>query len=140
MIFLLIPVLFIFSCELFELELVGGCTDSKALNRDYKADDDDGSCEYSTVVFYGKYSYYGIFPIAKVDVTIDGSYAGSLSAVYPNGPSNCFASGTVQYEFNDGSSVSWNSVITLSNGVFYTAGGTISPNSSQDCIKVNATP
>lgn len=137
-----IPLLFILSCDLLQPELEGGCTDSKALNQDFTADFDDGSCEYSTVVFYGRYVYYGpfLFSIAKVDVTIDGNYKGSLSAVYPNGPSNCDAPGTVKHEFEDGSSVNWNAVITLSNGTFYTAGGTVSPSSSQSCIRINATP
>ena len=135
-----VPLLFILSCDLLEPELEGGCTDSRALNQDYTADFDDGSCEYSTVVFYGRYTYYGFVPIANIDITIDGSFKGSLTTVYPNGPSNCDAPGTVKHQFEDGSSVNWNAVITLSNGTYYTTGGTVSPSSTYSCIKINATP
>lgn len=134
-------ILTISSCDLFPLrEPNPGCTDIKALNYDYSAEVDDGSCTYSNAVFYAQWPAYNGITIVRTDITVNGNQQGTISySIYPNGPSNCFAPGTVQYQFQDGNSVSWNAVHYLSTGVTIFAGGTISPSSSNDCIKVNVT-
>ncbi|OFX18541.1 MAG: hypothetical protein A2033_02445 [Bacteroidetes bacterium GWA2_31_9] len=116
-----------------------GCTDSNATNYDYDAKKDDKSCEYSIVTFYAKYSYYNSIPITKVDISVDGNMIGSATAFFPNGPGNCSATGTVSYNFQSGKSVDWNSTIYLSSGATLLGSGTVSPNSSLECIKVCVT-
>ena len=136
--YLCVQFLLIISCEPQEV-LVGGCIDRDALNYSYNADVDDGSCQYSNVVFYARYGYYTGIPITQIDVTVNGDYKGSLAATYPTAPSNCYAPGTVQYEIQDGEDVNWNVIITLANGASFTTGGTTRPSAFNECIKVNVT-
>ncbi|WP_147377229.1 hypothetical protein [Mangrovibacterium diazotrophicum] len=126
--------LFISSCEEKK-----GCTDPNSLNYDFEAEASDGSCNYSTTTFYAKYGYFDGIPIVKVDVSVNGSNIGSINAVYPSGPGNCSAVGTIAYEFQSGESVDWNSEIVLANGAVLYSSGIVSPSSSSACIKVNVT-
>lgn len=49
--FMLISIVFaLVPCSLFVKE---GCTDGMALNEDFEATENDGSCKYSKVIFYG---------------------------------------------------------------------------------------
>ncbi|MFZ4671403.1 MAG: hypothetical protein ACOYLT_05245 [Flavobacterium sp.] len=117
-----------------------GCTDPKALNVNFDAKKDDGSCKYSKVTFYQSAAYLGGITIKKVSVTVNGVSVGETAGFWPSGPGNCTATGTVPYEFTNGNSIDWNAVITLvSGGVFYSS-GTVAPNSSSTCIKINVTP
>lgn len=116
-----------------------GCTDSKALNQDFQADVNDGSCKYSTVTFYAKFGFFNGIPISSIDVSVNGGNIGAITATYPNGPGNCSASGTVKYDFGSGDSIDWNTVVFLANGASIFNSGSISPSSFQECIRVNVT-
>jgi hypothetical protein len=105
-----------------------GCTDSKALNHDSDTDTDDGSCQYSSAIFYMSV----LNPARPVTVTVNGSTVGIITAQYPAGPGNCSAPGCAIYKFKDGQKLDW--VATEPGGLIWT--GTIEPNSFQDCIKV----
>ena len=115
-----------------------GCTDIRALNNDYEAKDDDGSCRYSKVTFYSNWSTLGGVPISRIDVAVNQNFAGSVSASYPGGPGNCSAQGTVSFQFTDGDPIDWNAEILLLNGIRVPArGGTVTPSRSKECIRIN---
>lgn len=117
---------------------VMGCTIPSATNYNAAATQNDGSCQFSTITFYGAYGYYSGVPISGVSVSVNGDPIGNLSAIYPNGPGNCSAPGTVHYDFRDGNAVDWNGTIYLANGVILYSAGTVSPYNTS-CIKVNVT-
>jgi hypothetical protein len=116
-----------------------GCTDTKALNVDVLAVVDDGTCTYSRVAFYASAGFFNGIPVTKIDVNVNGNFIGAINTVYPNGPGNCSASGTVQYQFQNGRKVDWNTTVYLSNGATLVGSGEVSPSSVSDCIKVNVT-
>lgn len=116
-----------------------GCVDNAARNRNYEAEVDDGSCVYSMATFYASSGFYAGIPIVKIDVSIDGSSLGSITSVYPNGPGNCSAQGTLSYTFESGTKVDWNTTVYLANGAVVYGSGQALPLSTQDCVKVNVT-
>jgi hypothetical protein len=131
------------SCRKEEAK-INGCTDYNALNYDYSANVDNGSCEYSKFVFYAKYSsflYNGFsYPITNVEISINGNYIGSTEGTYyPTQPNNCYANGTATYEVANTTSVGWNAVIYLSNGAQLYTSGVTSPSKYNNCIKINVT-
>ena len=105
-----------------------GCTDSKALNKSYDADTEDGTCNYSSVIFYMSV----IIPGRPVTVTVGGNNIGMITSQFPAGPGNCSAPGCVTYKFKSGQKLDW--VATEPGGFIWT--GTIEPNSFSECIKV----
>ena len=115
-----------------------GCTDVNATNFDLDATKDNGSCTFSKSTFYAKYGYYMGIPITNIDLTINGNSVGTITAVYPNGPGNCNASGTVEYLFKNGKSVDWNTTVHLANSGTVYGSGVIMPG-IEDCLKVNVT-
>ena len=123
-----------------EPEQLFGCTDDNALNFNFQADSDDGNCMYSRMTFYAKFNIFQSVPITQIDITIDGEYIGSINGgfIWPNGPGNCSATGTVGYQFLNGANVDWNATIYLANGQFISTSGTKFPNSIE-CLKVNVT-
>ena len=123
-----------------EPDPVLGCTDDKALNYSFSNDTDDGSCIYSTVTYYAKFNLFQNIPITRIDISIDGVFIGSINNgfIWSNGPGNCSSTGTVQYQFLDGSSVDWNATLYLANGQQFSTSGTRTPN-SLECIKINVT-
>ena len=114
------------SCE--KTTTTKGCTDPKALNRNFDADVNDGSCTYSNAIFYMSV----INPSRPVTVSVNGNNIGTITAQYPNGPGNCIAPGCASFQFKTGDKVDW--VATEPGGLIWT--GTVEPNSSTDCIKV----
>lgn len=126
------------SCEKCE-KTERGCTDSNALNHNFEAEENDGSCTYSMVTFYAKYGYFGAIPIQKIEVSVDGNDIGSITSTYPNGPGNCSATGTLRFEFQSDRTIDWNSTVYLANGAIVYGSGNTSPNRYQECIKVNIT-
>lgn len=105
-----------------------GCTDSKALNTDYAATVDDGSCIYSDVVFYGSQ----FSPCPPVVVQVNGSSIGNITASYPGGPGNCSVPGVAYYTFSSGEKIDY---VALDDcGRIFS--GTVTPSSVNDCIKV----
>jgi hypothetical protein len=115
-----------------------GCMNSKALNYNSSATKDDGTCTFSTVTFYGSYTYYNGIPITGITVAVDGNAIGALSAAYPSGPGNCSATGTVAFTCTSGESIDWNATIQLANGGSIFTSGTLTPY-KVECIKVNVT-
>ena len=85
-------------CSLFGLD---GCTDRNALNFEPNADNNDGSCSYSRVVFYR----VADGPSARV--TVDDVIVGTVSVSHPDGPANCATPGTAQYQIRDGDVHEW---------------------------------
>ena len=114
-----------------------GCTDMSATNFDASADVNSG-CTFSTVTFYGQYTSYNGIPISRVDVAVDGVSLGNLTSVYPSGPGNCSAPGTLPYTFTNNKSIDWNSTVTLASGQIIYGSGTIAP-TTETCMKVNVT-
>lgn len=125
-------------CDLAD---TNGCTDARALNYDAGATNNDNSCNYSKATFYARFNIYSGVPIVKIDVSVDGAFTGSIfnGAIWPAGPGNCSAAGTVGYQFNSSDSVDWNAEIYLANGVVLLASGSTSPNSFSECIQINVT-
>ena len=130
--------LFLF-ISLFNSSCKKGCTDPKALNSDFDAKKDDGSCEYSKATFYAR---YGVNEgVVKIDLMVNGNFVGSIDGVnWPSGPGNCSAIGTIPFQFENGETIDWNTLIYLSNGNKTSSSGELSPQSFSDCIKVNITP
>jgi hypothetical protein len=125
-------------CGLFQKNCPEGCTDSRALNHDVDAEEDDGSCVYSEAVFYAQFGFFNGIPITQIDVSVEGSNIGVINAVYSGGPGNCFATGTAHYQFTNGESISWNTTAHLASGAQIFSSGTLRP-TSIECIKVNVT-
>ena len=105
-----------------------GCTDPKALNTKFDAQVNDGSCRYSSAIFYMSV----IVPSRPVTVSVNGTNIGTITAQYPLGPGNCIAPGCAVYQFKEGEKVNW--VATEPGGSIWT--GTIEPSSVADCIRV----
>lgn len=118
-----------------------GCTDANALNRDYDAIVNDGSCRFSNVTFYANAGFFNGIPITKIDVTVNGNGVGSIlgGSYYPSGPGNCVAQGTVAYQFINGNKIDWNTTVYLASGATLFGSGQVLPSSVSDCIKVNVT-
>lgn len=104
-------------CDTFGVGCPKGCTDSKALNYDFSAKNNDGSCRYSKATFYAQFGFYQGVPINQIELKVDGSTIGSIATVYPNGPGNCNATGTVGYQFLNGNPIDWNTTVLLANGL-----------------------
>jgi hypothetical protein len=127
-------------CDLFKKDPpIGGCTDNRALNYDFMAEESDGSCEYSSVTFYARFPAFNGIQIASIDLFIDGNNNGKITAIYPSSPGNCSAPGTVRYQFYDRQSVDWNTRILLVTGAELFTTGTVSPSRSSECIEINVT-
>jgi hypothetical protein len=137
--FLYIFLLVILTSINFSCRKHRGCTDSKALNRNYDADVNDGSCIYSTATFYASSGYYNGVPISGIDVILGGNIIGTITSVFPSGPGNCSAFGTVPYTFQNGSMLDWNTIVHLSSGAVVYNSGQVEPSSVLSCIRVNVT-
>jgi hypothetical protein len=116
-----------------------GCMDMNALNFDASAEQDNGSCKFSAITFYASFGYYNGVPINSIDVSVNGNTIGTINAIYPTGPGNCGAQGTVPYSFSNNSSYDWNTVVHLADGQTVFGSGTISPMAGVPCVKVNVT-
>lgn len=106
----------------FEVE---GCIDNNALNYEAGADIDDGSCQYSRVIFYKALDG------PEVTVTVDGNTVGTVTAFYPRGPGNCSAAGNAYHQLTDGELHDWNA-----EGGRFLNSGTVGPSRSNECIRV----
>lgn len=134
-----ILVMAFWGCKKEEEEVKKGCTDPNALNRDYTAEVNDGSCVYSNVTFYASAGLFNGIPVTRIDVAINGDNIGTIQTTYPNAPGNCSAQGTVSYRFQNGDKVDWNTTVYLASGATLFGSGQVSPSSVSDCIKVNVT-
>ncbi len=105
-----------------------GCTDSKAINQKFDADENDGSCKYSKAIFYGSQ----ISPFPPVTVNVNGSSIGTINAFYPSGPGNCSVPGVATYQFVNGSKIDWVAIDAV--GTIFS--GTLDPSSVSECLKV----
>ena len=105
-----------------------GCTDVAALNHEFDAEKEDGSCIYSNAVFFGTTPAR----CPPVTVQVDGNSIGTIEAFYPNGPGNCSVPGVARFEFQSGESVDWVATDACGN----IASGVARPSSTQECIRV----
>ena len=105
---------------------VQGCTDGNALNYEFGANEEDGSCRFSNVVFYSAVDL-GNF---GVTINLDGVESGEITTFYPNPPNNCTAPGTVQITLLDGEAHDWDA--THASGAIST--GIVQASSQQECI------
>ena len=115
-----------------------GCTDPKSINYDSDAATDDGSCKYSSVVFYASKMQFGTQNVTYFDVSINGKSIGRITNFYPTGPGNCAAAACASYSFKDGDPVNWSVVAHFSSGGDSSTSGKISPSSS-GCIEFDVT-
>lgn len=130
----------VFFCVSTSCNKKKGCTDDKALNKNYEASVNDGSCRYSNVTFYASAGFYSGIPITKIDVTVGGNAIGSIPGTYyPSGPGNCSAQGTISFQFDNSNKIDWNTTVYLASGATIFGSGQVSPSSVSDCIKVNVT-
>jgi len=117
-----------------------GCTNTRAINYDYSANVDNGTCEYSNVVFYSKYDMYNIngyiYQINNVEVSVNGNFIGNVTSYYPNGVSSCYATGCVTYQMITDKKIYWESTINLINHTPIYNSGSLTPYSS-DCLRVS---
>ena len=120
-------------------EKIFGCVYNTALNYEFLAEENDGSCKFSSATFFAKYPAFNGIPIVSVAVTVNGSEVGTITQFHPNTPGNCSASGTVFYQFESSEKVDWNTVVKLNNGSTITGSGIVAPSSFNECIKVNVT-
>ena len=109
-------------CSLFGLD---GCTDTNALNYDVPADNNDGSCEFSRVVFYQ------LEDGPPATVTVDGTEIGTVTAFHPTGPNNCATPGTAQYQITDPRSHTWAAQAGARVG-----GGEVPAERSTTCLQI----
>lgn len=113
-------------CGILGLDAEMGCTDLSALNHDFLAEEDDGSCLYSSVVFYSAVDAGG-----EIAMRLDGRPIGSITAYYPSGPGNCSAPGTVGFQLQDGMTHDWDGVV----GELIST-GTVRASASAECLVV----
>lgn len=85
-------------CGLFGLD---GCTDVVALNYEVGADNNDGSCEYSRVIFYKAQDG------PSVTVSVDGAVIGTVTGFHASGPENCATPGNAHLQLRDGEPHEW---------------------------------
>lgn len=120
-----------------------GCTDTKALNFDFEATKDNGSCIYSSVTFYASNK---VWPdqttIKKIYVTVNGTHLGSIDTeFYEFGFETCEESGTLSYKFDSGEEIHWMKTIFYENGDTFNGVYTyLPPDKTDRCLKVNLTP
>ena len=122
----LVVVLLLGGCDLVDVVEVPGCTDSRARNRDSSATEDDGSCFYSSVVFY-----VTNLEAIGARLNLDGQLLGTMTRPYLRGPGNCTALGTVNLEFQDGRSHEWEAVLDSLSDT-----GVVFASPSLDCVQV----
>lgn len=135
LVFCAVALSILFSCT----KKTRGCTDMNALNYNSSAEESDGSCTYSKITFYAKYGSFNGIPITSIDVSVNNNMIGTITSIYPAGPGNCDAQGTVAFSFSSASSYDWNTVVHLANGATIFGSGTTSPMAGVDCVKVNVT-
>ena len=136
---LVVWTLLVNGCVFLVRTVDAGCTDVGALNYESSADVDDGSCTYSTVAFYASANSYNFIPIARISVSIAGAPAHTLGAVYPGGPIDCDARGTLRYEFESADPVDWEAIVRLVSGTRLVMSGTVSPSNAAACVTVDVT-
>lgn len=120
------------ACDIFKPDPVVGCTDSAALNYSILAEEDNGSCEFSRVVFYGGQAIAPQF--LPWSVVVDGVVVGQVTGFYPGAPpGNCSAQFTAQMQLSDGRRHDWNA---SSPGNQFANSGVVQASRSNDCIRV----
>ena len=136
--FLFLASIVMFACAIPSCRKKKGCTDSYALNRNYEALVNDGSCRYSNVTFYASTGFSNGIPVTKINITVNGIGIGTISGTYyPAEPGDCAALGTVPYQFLNGNPVDWYTTVYLASGATLVGYGELFPSPYFDCIKIN---
>ena len=117
-------------CGLLEPDPITGCTDAAALNRTFGAEKDDGTCEYSRVVFYVRPA---AGPYLPVTVRVDGATVGQINGVWFSPPGNCSAEFTAPMRLRDGRPHDWNAA---TNGSQFVNAGVVQADHGKECIVV----
>ena len=112
-------------CDWFRPDPVRGCTESRALNYDSDADEDDGSCSFSKVIFHK--TLLG----PPIEITVDGTVVGIITAT--GVPGNCSAPGNALYELADGDAHDWNGVSADGLSIF---SGIVQASRTKACVMV----
>lgn len=114
-----------------------GCTNSSALNHSSEAKKDDGSCNFSTVVFWAAHNQYQVgwntYNVTSISIKVNEVNVGNITSVYGAAPA-CGAGGCISYKIKDNPSVKWSAAITLQNGTTVNKSGTVNASPNQECI------
>lgn len=120
-----------------------GCKDMQAVNYDFEAEKDCECCTYEDVVFYAKDYIYTVAGLpysilsSPIKVYVNGKLAGTVTAVYPNGPGTNRVPGIVVYEPGADKKVEWYAEAALPNGMAVIVGsGTLSAGNSYTQVPV----
>jgi hypothetical protein len=119
-----------------------GCTNERALNYSSGAEKDDGTCNYSTVVFWARKQQHPVgnsfSGVSSITLHVDDVNVGSITNIYnPFHPvPTCGSNGCVTFNMVNNSLIGWYALITLQNGTAIEKSGVVHASADQECIAV----
>lgn len=120
-----------------------GCSDPMAINHDASADKANNNlCSYTTATFYASSNTFTGAEVTEIILTIGQAddTIGVIQSFNQPYPTDCFAPGTLQYEFKSGNSQVWFAQYRLAAGGVVTAQGDFEPSSTIDCLRIDILP